>query len=537
MAWKAHLFHLKVAALSMVLVSESISSTSVLPFVGLFVAKLQNVSPEEAGFLSGILVSVFQLGQILTGKMWGTMSDRFGRKPIIQLGLFFSTLVAVFFGVSPNIEFCVLVRFLHGCVNGNVLVAKTVIADITDRTTENLGFATISLFWGVGSMVGPTLGGLLYDPVKNPMLKHFFSSDNRIAEFFRVHPASLPMLMIATFSALALLFTCVFLPETSKNTVDPLLSLCCGRHTTAVQPVEIAEDGKSPEKEDILAFTFAEETDDVIHEGDVQPRKVSRGEAIFLEGGVLQQSSSVETVSMGQRMRSRKLESPLEGQGNRENKSKSTFGYGEVMQSPNMQKVLIMYMCIASSECALLEVVPLWSIAPVEKGGLGLQSSDVGWLLCVASIVCVIANLCFDSLSQRVQSNRLIWDVSIIIWALASVALPCAVFSSRQWIYTSVTLLNAIREVALSWNFALIYLFVARSAPKEHVGSLNGVAQSVGSLSRMLTMLAVPPLFACSINNVYTFPFNHHCVFWLTTLPLLLSYILSTYLPQSILGG
>ncbi|RNF23297.1 putative transporter [Trypanosoma conorhini] len=538
LARKANSFHFKVAALSMVLVSESISSTLVLPFVGLFVAKLQNISPDAAGFLSGILMSVFQLGQILTGKMWGRMSDRFGRRPIIQLGLFFSAVIAVFFGVSPNIEFCILMRFLHGCVNGNVLVAKTVIADITDKTTESFGFATICLFWGVGSIVGPTLGGLLYDPVQNPTLKQFFAPESATADFFTVHPASLPMLMIAAFSVLALLSTCILLPETSKNAVDPLLSLCCSRRGTTVQLVEEVMEGReSQDEEDSPTLTFFEEPDGVAREEELQQREASSGGAMSVEEGSPQPSVTLEGVSMVKRMRNRKSEPLLEGQNDKENKSHSTFGYREALQTSNTQLVLIMYMCIASSECAMLEVVPLWSIASVKKGGLGLQSSDVGWLMCLASIVCVIANLSFGFLSRCLQNNRIIWDASIIVWSLTTVALPCAIFFPPKLIYTCVALINAIREVALSWNFALIYLFIARSAPEEHMGSMNGVAQSAGSLSRMLTMLAIPPIFACSLSSTYSFPFNHHCVFWLNALPLLLSYVLSTYLSPSILSG
>ncbi|EKF31672.1 hypothetical protein MOQ_004490 [Trypanosoma cruzi marinkellei] len=533
-----HSFYFRLAALSMVLVSESISSTLILPFVGLFVARLRNVTPDEAGFLSGILVSVFQLGQIITGKTWGRMSDRFGRKPMIQLGLFFNAVIAIFFGVSPSIEFCILMRFLHGCANGNVIVAKTVIADITDRTTESLGFSAITLFWGVGSIVGPTLGGLLYDPVKNPKLSHFILTENAALNFFVVHPAVLSMLVTAAFSLLALLSTCLFLPETSKNAVDPLLSLCFSRRNTNVLVVEESIEEKSThDMEDPTFSCISEETDGPSGREEVQQGGWGSSEALFVEEDATYRAIPVEGASTVTGMRQRKLGLTLEGTNNCGNKPQSSFGYREALKSSNTQKVLIMYMCIASTEFALLEVIPLWSIASVEKGGLGLSSADVGWLMGATSVVCVIANINFTSLLRCVQNHRVIWDTSVILWALFSVATPCAIFFPRPWVFTCVAVLNAIREVALSWNFALVYIFIARSSPEEHLGSMNGIAQSLGSLSRLLTMLVLPPLFAWSLQGAHSFPFNHHFVFWLTTLPLLVSYVLSTYLSPIVLSG
>ncbi|ORC92188.1 putative transporter [Trypanosoma theileri] len=531
-------FHCKVAALSMVLISESISSTLVLPFVGLFVAHLQNITPDEAGFLSGLLVSVFQLGQMLTAKMWGRMSDRFGRKPMIQLGLFFNAAAAAFFGVSTSIEFCVLMRFLHGCANGNVLVAKTVIADITDKSNEGIGFSAISLFWGVGSIVGPSLGGLLYDPGKNPGISQFFPNDEQTRNIFIIHPAMLPTMVITVFSLLVLISTCFFLPETSKNTVDPLLSLCFRRKTVAIaieEEVEVEE--RSLDLDDVRSPILIQGENTFTSRNTETPHltpSMSSGKAL---DDTLQCNTSSEAGSAMIGMRNRKQELFLGDADSEGSKTLGRFGYREALQTPSTRTVLLMYMCIASTECALLEVIPLWAIASIEKGGLSLTSPDVGWLMGISAVVCVFANINFGPLLRCVQSNRFLWDFSVIVWALTSILTPCAIFFPREWVFTYVTILSSIREAVLSWAYALIYLFVARSAPESHVGAMNGIAQAIGSFSRMLTMLVLPPLFAWSLQSAQPFPFNHHFVFWLTSIPLLLSYLFSSLLPAFILSG
>ncbi|KAH9601664.1 Major facilitator superfamily [Trypanosoma melophagium] len=538
MSRKSQSFHCKVAALSMVLVSESISSTLVLPFVGLFVAHLQNISPNEAGFLSGLLVSVFQLGQMLTAKMWGKMSDRFGRKPMIQLGLFFNAAAAAFFGVSTSIEFCIFMRFLHGCANGNVLVAKSVIADITDKSNEGIGFSVISLFWGVGSIVGPSLGGLLYDPESNPGISQFFPNNGQTRNIFIIHPAMLPTMVITIFSLIVLIFTCLFLPETSKNAVDPLLSLCFRHKSIAIVVEEEAEAEEKPiDIDDTHSPILIEgENNCTSRTSEVPHRSPSRSNAKSMDD-TIQCAPSVETGSAVTGMRNRKQGTALGDADGEGSKTLGRFGYREALQTSSTRTVLLMYMCIASTECALLEVIPLWAIASIEKGGLSFTSPDVGWLMGVSAVVCVIANINFGPLLRCVQSNRFLWDFSVFIWALTSVLTPCAVFVPREWIFTYVTILSSIREAVLSWAYALIYLFVARSAPEAHIGAMNGIAQAIGSFSRMLTMLVLPPLFAWSLQSGQPFPFNHHFVFWLTSIPLFVSYLFSSLLPTFILSG
>ncbi|CAJ1034867.1 hypothetical protein IOCL2690_000771900, partial [Leishmania lindenbergi] len=76
--------------MAFVLLNESICSTMLLPFVGLLVAHLKGVSVNEAGYFSGILIGVFMLGQVVSSRMWGWVSDKYGRRFPLISGLFTS---------------------------------------------------------------------------------------------------------------------------------------------------------------------------------------------------------------------------------------------------------------------------------------------------------------------------------------------------------------------------------------------------------------------------------------------------------------
>lgn len=635
-------FRTKIAILSAVLISESLSATLLMPFVGLYVAHLQSISPNEAGYMSGVLVSVFQLGQMLTGKMWGNASDRVGRKPMIQMGLIANAVSATFFGMSPNLPFCILMRFIHGCANGNVLVAKTVIADITDKTNEGAGFAAISIFWGVGSVIGPALGGLLYDPAHNKRLQPWFGEldDNSL---FMDHPAFLPCFVIAAFSLLTLIVISAVLPETSRRRVDPVLSLFTwsreskvvvvvdsdsssvlsnsGRlapedsvHTaqydgsdsdqTAPLPSVIRRRGgpaysakttstvHSPFSHDdtrcggggggaaaaaaagteTVFFSEQEEETDrslslahlapptVESTGVFDPDAEPRRRRNTVSGGATSPSRSRGRSPVPTGRKGTPLPPPgadaavmvpntaadeLAANGSLNDVPTGTivdtwkqFGYKEALRLPSTRLTLVMYMCIASTECALLEIIPLWAIASPAKGGLDFSSTDIGWMLMISSLVCVVANVFFARVMTCFGSTRRLWDFAVLFWALTSIITPFSVFVPREHTFWFAATITSMREIGLSWAYSLIYMFVVRSAPERFVGSMNGIGQSIASFSRMVTMLVIPPIFAWSLNGVnHPFPFNYHFAYWITSVPLLISFLVSSYLPARVTDG
>jgi MFS family permease len=67
--------------------------------------------------LTGVLAAVFMVAQLLTSYPWGLVSDRYGRKGLVILGNFFTTVGIVLFGLSPTYLLACAARFLGGFFN------------------------------------------------------------------------------------------------------------------------------------------------------------------------------------------------------------------------------------------------------------------------------------------------------------------------------------------------------------------------------------------------------------------------------------
>ncbi|KAK7201323.1 transporter [Novymonas esmeraldas] len=204
----------QLTALTFVIVNESICSTMLMPFVGPLVAKLRGIPVNEAGYYSGMMIGMFMIGQVISAKTWGYLSDKYGRRFPIISGLFTSGLMMLGFGLSTNVWLLALFRFLHGLFNGNVLVAKTMMADITDKTNQAGGFSFMSLCNAFGFLIGPTLGGLLYDPCHS---KGLAWADFKEDGFLGTHPAFLPSLVVFIYTNIGMVVCTLFVQESNPK--------------------------------------------------------------------------------------------------------------------------------------------------------------------------------------------------------------------------------------------------------------------------------------------------------------------------------
>lgn len=86
--------------------------------------------PRNASFYAGLLVSAFAIAEASTAVLWGTLSDRIGRKPVILIGLAGTAISSLILGVAPNYWIALLARLVGGLLNGNVAVMQTMVAEI-----------------------------------------------------------------------------------------------------------------------------------------------------------------------------------------------------------------------------------------------------------------------------------------------------------------------------------------------------------------------------------------------------------------------
>ena len=113
------------------------------------------------GWVVGLLVTVYSVAQFFMAPLWGRLSDRFGRKPILLLGLLGSGIAYLVFAWSASIAWLFASRVLAGIGGSTVPVAEAYIADVTppEQRAGNMGL--IGAAFGMGFIVGPALGGIL----------------------------------------------------------------------------------------------------------------------------------------------------------------------------------------------------------------------------------------------------------------------------------------------------------------------------------------------------------------------------------------
>lgn len=88
---------------------------------------------DNASFYAGILVSAFSLAEALTGMIWGSLSDRVGRKPVLLSGCFGTMLSLLVVGFAPNFWIALFGRALGGILNGNIGVIQTMVGELVKR--------------------------------------------------------------------------------------------------------------------------------------------------------------------------------------------------------------------------------------------------------------------------------------------------------------------------------------------------------------------------------------------------------------------
>jgi ferrochelatase len=109
----------------------------------------------------GILGALYSLLQFIAAPMWGAMSDRIGRKPVLLISLSGMALSYVLWFFSGSFTLLIIARMIGGIMGGNISTATAVVADVTSKENRSKGMAIIGVAFALGFVVGPALGGIL----------------------------------------------------------------------------------------------------------------------------------------------------------------------------------------------------------------------------------------------------------------------------------------------------------------------------------------------------------------------------------------
>lgn len=117
---------------------------------------------EASGSEIGLLFASFSLMQFLFSPVWGRLSDRYGRRPLLMVGLAGSIASYLLFAFSASYAAVLLSRILAGVFGATIGTAHAYIADVTGHEDRGREMALIGAAFGVGLTIGPALGGLAH---------------------------------------------------------------------------------------------------------------------------------------------------------------------------------------------------------------------------------------------------------------------------------------------------------------------------------------------------------------------------------------
>jgi MFS family permease len=177
-----------------------------------------NITRDESqiSVYAGMLITAFAFAEFSTGMIWGRISDRVGRKPVLIMGLVGTALSMICFGFARTLPGAIMARALGGLLNGNVGVLQTTVAElVTKKEHQPRAYSVMPVIWSIGSIIGPSIGGTLAMPCDNLGFRR--------GGIFDKYPFLLPNLFCVAILIFGITVGILFLEEThaeKKNDVD-----------------------------------------------------------------------------------------------------------------------------------------------------------------------------------------------------------------------------------------------------------------------------------------------------------------------------
>ena len=202
----------QIGILLLAQIIEPFAALVIYPFINQLVGELNITGGDDRkiGYYAGMIESLFYVTQAMTVFHYSRLSDRFGRKPVLLLGIFGLAVSMLFFGLSRTFLGLVLSRCITGALNGNIGVMKSMLGELTDATNMAQGFALIPIAFSLGVTLGPIAGGSLARP--QDQWPHIFTG-----KFWADYPYFLPCAIASGFAMVVFVLILLFLKETVKT--------------------------------------------------------------------------------------------------------------------------------------------------------------------------------------------------------------------------------------------------------------------------------------------------------------------------------
>lgn len=162
----------------------------VLPILPLYARRFHASSLQSA-----LLVAAFSAASFVCSPLWGRVSDRFGRKPVLIVSLAGSAVGSLLTGMAGGLALLFIGRLVDGSSGASVSVAQATVTDLADPEQRPRLFGLLGAAFGVGFVLGPAIGalGALVGPRVPFVIAAFIAGSNALVAMIRLpetHPRS-----------------------------------------------------------------------------------------------------------------------------------------------------------------------------------------------------------------------------------------------------------------------------------------------------------------------------------------------------------
>ena len=133
----------------------------IIPIQPALIQSVGGTSIGQASVVAGWLFLAYGGMQFVFGPAMGSLSDAFGRRPLLLLAVFGLAVDYVLTAFAPNLYWLFAGRLIAGLCGASYTIANAYIADITAPADRARAFGMMGAAFGVGFIIGPAVGGLL----------------------------------------------------------------------------------------------------------------------------------------------------------------------------------------------------------------------------------------------------------------------------------------------------------------------------------------------------------------------------------------
>ncbi|EIE19491.1 MFS general substrate transporter [Coccomyxa subellipsoidea C-169] len=504
------------------------------------------VDEETVGRLTGILASVFCGAQFLTSYSWGVFSDKYGRKCVLLMSIISGCISAIIFGLSGNYAMACSARLFGGIFNATGGTVKAMLADSCTNRTLPRALGYLGLAWGLGSMLGPMIGGALSYPCSIFPSSALCQGNDAL---FQRRPFLLPCLFAATMGLITAMLSSCILEETL-----PTLR----RKPKQRGDVEMAQIGGDVEEARKLLSKGAERMRRPSARSflDYQDEEGSDSDASLVLEGAEEDGAVLTLTAVPPSPRPIIVPSPLPGgstastprytavrreedpelgsaqaladitnkrsSADASSKDGSREGHGEWQQDAasrlsaderrwgedqgllsssqasaapaerpwyhdrQVLLALASYGVVAFLFNLLDEVRPIFASAPIRDGGLGMSTHLLSWPLSFGGLSFILfVCLGYDRFYKAVGGvwcTR--WGMVLIIPTALFVPLATLFAHNKVAVMAQLFLAMAVNSIADTSAYSGSNVIINAAAPPGVAGAVNGAGQAVSALMR-----------------------------------------------------